>query len=188
MQMNLKGIFVSLVIIFDVASMSSQRQEEKKDLFKHASDHKFDVSNFLSSTAGFLPIPIIITEPAVGYGGGAVLTYFHKKKIGDKRPLGLSPTITFGGGAYTQNGTWAGFLGHQGSYNKDKIRYLGFAGYVSPNLSFYGPGLGDIAEKEYVFNMEGFCYSYKNFYSKSQRKTPLFVGFNYLYFQQQYQL
>lgn len=158
--------------------VSAQKNES---LFRHKSDDKFDASNFLNSTAGFLPVPIIITEPAVGYGGGAVLAFFHKKKKGDKRPLGLSPTITFGGGAYTQNGTWAGFLGHKGSYNKDNIRFLGFLGYVSPNLTFYGPGLGDVTDKKYVFNMQGFV-TLQEFQIRVRKEKPLFIGLNYMYF------
>ena len=54
-----------------------------------------------------MPVPIIITEPAVGLGGGFALAYFHKRKgeQGD-RPKGLSPTVSFSAGAYTSNDTW----------------------------------------------------------------------------------
>ena len=31
-------------------------------------DHAFDISNWLGSKKGFLVVPSIITEPAVGYG------------------------------------------------------------------------------------------------------------------------
>jgi hypothetical protein len=34
-------------------------------------------SGMLDSPAGLLPVPIIITEPAVGYGGGLAVLYFH---------------------------------------------------------------------------------------------------------------
>lgn len=176
------NIKYDLLIIIIIGTLSfSCFGQEKKQLFRHSSDGKFDASNFLNSTVGFLPVPIIITEPAVGYGGGLVLAYFHKKKTEDGRPLGLSPTITFGGGAYTENGTWAGFLGHQGSYNNDNIRYLGFLGYVSPNLTFYGPGLGVVTEKKYEFNMEGFL-TLQEILFRVQKETPLFVGINYTYF------
>ena len=33
-------------------------------------DGKLDISNYLSSTTGFLPAPIIVTEPAVGFAAG----------------------------------------------------------------------------------------------------------------------
>ena len=35
-------------------------------------DGQFDMSNYLASAQGFLPVPIIITEPAVGFGLGAI--------------------------------------------------------------------------------------------------------------------
>lgn len=95
--------------------------------------------------------------------------------------MGLSPTITFGGGAYTENGTWAAFLGHQGSYKKDNIRYLGFAGYVSPNLTFYGPGLITGIERKYAFNMKGFV-TLQELLFRVKKEIPLFVGMNYTYF------
>ena len=33
-------------------------------------DGKLDASQWLAGRTGFLPIPIIISDPAVGYGGG----------------------------------------------------------------------------------------------------------------------
>src|SRR4030095_3297560 len=38
--------------------------------FRDPEDGYFDVSNFLSTRVGFLPIAMPITEPAVGYGLG----------------------------------------------------------------------------------------------------------------------
>ena len=32
---------------------------------------QFDLSYFLENPRGFLPIPTVVTEPAVGYGGGS---------------------------------------------------------------------------------------------------------------------
>ena len=38
--------------------------------FRDPQDGALDVSEWLASKTGFLPVPIIITEPAVGLGGG----------------------------------------------------------------------------------------------------------------------
>src|SRR4051812_1728701 len=46
-------------------------------LFRDPEDGAFDVSNFLSTRVGFLPIAMPITEPAVGYGLSLGLTFFH---------------------------------------------------------------------------------------------------------------
>ena len=40
-------------------------------------DGRFDMSNWLLRNKGFLPVPMIITEPAVGYGGGLGVIFFH---------------------------------------------------------------------------------------------------------------
>ena len=41
--------------------------------FKDPEDGAFDMAQFLLSKHGFLVVPIVITEPAIGYGGGVSL-------------------------------------------------------------------------------------------------------------------
>ena len=43
--------------------------------FTNPGDGMFDVSEFVIDHKGSLAVPIIITEPAVGYGGGAALVF-----------------------------------------------------------------------------------------------------------------
>lgn len=52
-------------------------------------DGKMDISNYLSGKTGFFPVPIIITEPAMGFGLGAAVAYFHPPKEidADEHPL-----------------------------------------------------------------------------------------------------
>ncbi|KPJ99259.1 MAG: hypothetical protein AMJ60_05580, partial [Desulfobacterales bacterium SG8_35] len=50
------------------------------DQFMDPHDSKFDVSQWVLDKKGVLPVPIIITEPAVGYGAGAALLFFHAKE------------------------------------------------------------------------------------------------------------
>lgn len=168
------------LMAFFILILFSLNAQEKKEMFKSEEDGAFDVSEFLNSKTGFLPVPIIITEPAVGYGGGLVLAYFHNKKEGDKKAKGISPTFSFGGGAYTENGTWMAFGGHQGSYLNDRIRYLGVLGYVSPNLTFYRNN-GDVFDGEYEFNLKGFLIL-QEFLYRIKREIPFFMGLNYTYF------
>jgi hypothetical protein len=49
-------------------------------LFRDPQDNGFDVSGFLDTRTGFLPIVVPITEPAVDYGLGVGLTFFHKTR------------------------------------------------------------------------------------------------------------
>ena len=43
--------------------------------FIDPSDGYLDMSDWLVNKRGFLPVPIVITEPAVGYGGGVALMF-----------------------------------------------------------------------------------------------------------------
>jgi len=104
----------------------------------------------------FIPIPIFITEPAIGYGLGAALGYFHKKRDEADAPKGsLAPALTADSGskagrrqkepptisgiaaAYTEKGTWGVGVGHTASWKKDTIRYAGAIGYAHIVSTFY---------------------------------------------------
>ncbi len=173
------GFSYLLLVIFLFLTNHIESQSFK-DMVRDSVDGSIDVSEFLNSTTGFLPVPIIITEPAVGFGGGLVLAYFHKDRGENKENKGLSPTISFGGGGYTSNDTWFTFLGHQGSYLKDRIRYLGALGYTSVNLTYYGrPNF--INEGKYEFNMKGLMFFQELLY-RINKNTPFFAGLNYMYF------
>ncbi|WP_416000063.1 hypothetical protein [Citrobacter portucalensis] len=65
-------------------------------------DGMVDMSRYLQENPyGFLPIPLVITEPAVGYGGGLFLHGKGRQVDGQFIPPAMS---AFGGGG-TQNGT-----------------------------------------------------------------------------------
>ena len=113
-------------------------------------DGQLDMGEYLAENAyGFLPVPILITEPAVGYGGGFTGIFLHesdeqrekrKKLAAQSRDGGaqlLTPAITAVGGFATENGTWMGFIAHRRTWNNDSIRYLGGAGYGDINMTFY---------------------------------------------------
>jgi len=103
-----------------------------------------------------IPIPIFITEPAIGYGLGGAVGYFHKKKDdtdSEKDSLApaltanstskagkrqkVPPTISGVAAAYTEKGTWGFGVGHSASWKKDRIRYAGVAGYAHIVSTFY---------------------------------------------------
>ena len=57
-------------------------------------DGMFDMGEYLAENAyGFLPIPVIITEPAVGYGFGVVGMFLHEteEQKERRRKLAMSP-------------------------------------------------------------------------------------------------
>jgi opacity protein-like surface antigen len=116
------------------------------------------------SKGSWLPIPIFITEPAIGIGLGAALGYIHPRAeeagtlstvatpqsvggtgSGRKRP----PDISGVAAGYTDNDTWAAGVGHSASWRRDRIRYVGAAAYADINASLYP------ADRELGFNLEG---------------------------------
>jgi hypothetical protein len=102
-----------------------------------------------------LPVPILITEPAIGYGGGAALLWF-RESLGERRAQGrLTPPDIFGGAlAATENGTTlVGALGMV-TFADEYWRWRGFIGRPDVNLDFYG-GAGD--DLKIGYNLEGWA-------------------------------
>ena len=106
---------------------------------------KLDATEFLLSGGGFAPIPIVITEPAVGFGFGVAPAFFHdfnhrgmnKGELTLEQKLEYPPSASAAIGAYTTNGSWIAGGAHIGSYRKDTIRYTGVVAYADLNLKFY---------------------------------------------------
>lgn len=107
-------------------------------------DGMLDGSRYLSEVPmGFLPVPMLITEPAVGNGLGVAGIFFHesdeqkKQRVSGSAPAILPNNITVAGLGATENGTKAAGLGHMGFWYDDRVRYRGFALYPDLNLDFY---------------------------------------------------
>ncbi|HET7536808.1 MAG TPA: BamA/TamA family outer membrane protein [Candidatus Didemnitutus sp.] len=116
------------------------------DQFKDPDDGTFDMSQFILSKHGFLVVPIIITEPAVGYGGGAAVVFFDyapDPPPGAPPPKRYAPpSLTAVVGGMTENGTWFGALAYRGIWRDDTLRYLGVVGRAHAVLKYYGNGGG----------------------------------------------
>jgi len=108
-------------------------------------DGQFDMSNWLLDAKGFLPVPIIITEPAIGYGGGVMALFFREsmrevasQKTEDGR---LTPPDIYAlGGAATENGTKLGVAGGMVYFDEGRYRWRGGISRMSVNLDFFGIG------------------------------------------------
>ena len=100
-----------------------------------------DLSEHLLTHKGVLPVPMIITEPALGTGLGVSAVYFQEsiserlKKSDHFSP----PNISLLGGFKTENGSKGVFGGAFRSFSQDQYRYLGALGKLSINLDYYGP-------------------------------------------------
>jgi hypothetical protein len=160
-----KAFFFVNLLVASLSLFGGRAHASFLDDFKDPKDGALDMSQMLDSPAGFLPVPIIITEPAVGYGGGLGLLYFHGSAKGDadgseadwETPRRFEvPNISAVAGMGTENGTWAAGGGHFGSWFKDRLRYLGAAGYASVNLKFYGIGRIDLSNRPLEYNLKVF--------------------------------
>ena len=105
---------------------------------------ELDLSEHLLTHSGFLPVPIIITEPAIGFGGGLAAVYFDesiKNKASRKSSANQfsPPNISLIGAFKTENGSQGAILGGFRSFADDQYRYTGGIGKVSFNLDYYGP-------------------------------------------------
>lgn len=123
----------------DVAAAAERPTREGRARFFDPTDGQLDLSYFLEDPHGFLPIPIIVTEPAIGYGGGGAAMFLRpRREAGDE---GFArPNISAVGGIATQNGTWAAFGGDSSRWLDGRLRTLVGAGTGTANLDFYGLG------------------------------------------------
>ncbi len=119
--------------------------EGLRERFTDPEDGAFDASEYLLDHRGVLPVPIIITEPAVGYGGGLALAWFSESirdAAAKAQPGGriTPPNILGVALAATENGTKFGGIGARASFEQDTWRYRGGAAAMNVNLDFYGVG------------------------------------------------
>ena len=141
-------ILLAAVATILLLASESSRSNPMADWFREnmidAQDGMIDMSDYLSGASGFFPVPIIITEPAVGVGIGAAVAYFHPPKDIDAsvHPHSGPPSISVGFAAVTDNDTKLGGGAHLGSWRDDHVRYLGALAAADINLKFF-PNLGE---------------------------------------------
>lgn len=191
----------------DVASGASTNapvaKPSMKEMIIDPEDGQLDMSEWLSTAKGVFPVPIIITEPAVGYGGGLTLVFLHDsienraEEMKTRHPDGSikrlpPPSVSGVFGMGTENGTWAAGGFHRGIWKEDSIRYTGAYLHIAPNYDYYGtPGSpipaesipvsfdGDLLFQQLVFRLgesdffAGSGYSYMNSDANLNTERPL---------------
>jgi len=150
-----KIIALLLLVSFNCSSLIAQNvQTEEKDLFTSAEVGAFDVSDYVRTCYGFLPVPTIITEPAVGYGAGLNVMFLHDT-FNSVKERKLPPSISGIFVAATENGTKAAGAYHLDFWKKDTIRSTTFLGAVDVNINFYLRDIGiDMKLKGYFAYQE----------------------------------
>lgn len=187
MRSVLSGVHLALALTFlmSSASWAGGLSDWIENNLIDSQDGKLDASDYLASTKGVLPVPIIITEPAVGFGLGLALAYFHPSNDLDpeQHPHNGPPSISVGFGAKTENGTYLYGGAHMGSWKNDHARYTGALAKVNANLTVYNDNREDglLFGDGIPFNIEGeFLFQQLQLRLK---ESNWWIGGNYLFFQ-----
>jgi hypothetical protein len=121
-------------------------------LFTDPVDGAFDAGAFILSRQGFLPVPMLITEPAVGYGAALGLIFLRYPEgeasaghtaaapaAGEAKPRVALPDVTGVVGGATENGTW--FVGgaHLENFHDGAGRSVTALARAHAELTYYGP-------------------------------------------------
>ncbi|WP_281298399.1 BamA/TamA family outer membrane protein [Flavobacterium limnophilum] len=170
-------------ILFSAGTFLMQGQQ--KISFKDSLDHKLDLSDWVISAKGFIPVPILITEPALGGGGGLMAAVFIKPNTpyldsidGKLVKTRVKPNIYGGAGGYTANGTWlvGGFT--TGAIKKWRANYRVATGLANVNLNFYRD-FPTIGECSFEFNMKTIPFS--AYLIKQINRSSWYAGLDYLF-------
>jgi len=166
---------IVLIILLTLSLFGDSNQTKGLSFFDEK-DGNLDLSDYLSQAYGFLPVPTIITEPAVGLGLGVGLIYLHDNFTGKKLdsgrvvPASMSGVIAMG----TENGTKFGGAFHIGYYYDDDLRTVSFVGMPNINIDTYTANGNAISS-----NMKGLL-AYQAIKARIL-DTDLFLGAGYLY-------
>ena len=162
------------------ATATDSRLREGRARFFDPEDQQFDLSYFLENPRGFLPIPIVITEPAVGYGGGVVGMFLRPRPEAGQE--GWSRPDIAGVGAFgTQNGTWGAFAGDASRWFDGRLKTLAGIGTGRVNLDFYGQGLDLPALDRGVRYSLQFSGAVAQASWQLAPKSPWWLGLRYVY-------
>src|SRR5882672_11504785 len=150
--------------------------------FRDPESGEIDLSRFLATPRNFLPLPLIVTEPAIGYGGGLAGMFLRPRKAAGSEGF-ARPNLSIVGGIATENGTWAAFAGDSSHWFDDRVQSLAAGGTGQINLDFYG--LGDTSDSldEPVRYSLDFTLALVQGSWKLTPKSPWSIGLRYVYAQ-----
>lgn len=177
-------ILVLMTLLLIGTGVAAQKQKKHISL-KDSLDGKFDLSDYIIDANGFVPVPYIITEPALGGFGGALVPIFIRKRPpyidtinGQAVRTPVAPDLTGAVAAYTVNKTWMLSAFRSGTLIKSRIKYTIGGGYSNVNMSFYRT-FDRLGEKELKFNIRAIPGILQA--TKRIGKSHWYAGFKYLF-------
>jgi len=148
--------------------------------FRDPQDGRLDLSRFLAQPRAFLPVPLVVTEPAVGYGGGLAGMFVRPRK--DAGTEGYArPNMSLAGGLATENGTWMAFAGDSSHWYDERLQTLAAFAGGQLNLDFYGLGdATDSLDQPVSYELD-FSLALIQGNWKPKAKSPWSLGMRYVY-------
>jgi hypothetical protein len=119
--------------------------------FKDPEDGRFDVSGFLDTAHGFMPLLVPITEPALGYGAVGAAVFISGGTLGE----GQRPNIATVGALRTDNGTRGWFGAHLGTWADGRVRTTIALADIDLNLEFFGLGGDRVSDAGLGYSVKG---------------------------------
>lgn len=150
----------------------------KGSKFRDPKDGQLDISQFLAMPHRFLPVPIVITEPAVGYGGGMAGLFIRPRK--DAGDEGYArPNMSVAGAFGTENDTWGAFAGDASRWIDGRLESLLAGATGDVNLDFYGLASSDTPVR---YSLE-FSLAFLQGNWHFSKDSPWSAGLRYIYAQ-----
>ena len=148
--------------------------------FRDPEDGQFDLSRFLAHPRAFLPIPLVVTEPAVGYGGGIAGMFVRPRKAAGSEGY-ARPNMSVVGGIATENDTWMAFGADSSHWFGDRLQTLAAAGVGELHLDFYGLGdASDSLDDPISYELDVSLGMVQGNW-KPKAKSPWSLGLRYVY-------
>lgn len=163
-----------------VLQVGHAQQPPEPSRFRDPDDGQLDVSSFLAKPHGFLPVPVVITEPAIGYGGGLVGMFLRPRKQAGEQGW-ARPNISAVGAIGTENGTRAAFAGDASRWLDGRLKTLAGGGGGHINLDFYGLGTNSASLDEAIRYTLDFDLAFVQGTWQLKPKSPWSIGLRYIY-------
>lgn len=185
-----------IFLIYAAATTAAQEEAEeapaaegeKKSFmsqFKDPEDGMLDLSQWLlDNIVGFMPVPIIITEPAVDNGVGVAGVFFHKPKDDQMKADAagnlILPNVSAVAVAVTGNDSWLVGGGHFRNWSNDRYRYSITGGYADINLDWFGSDDFPILSDGVRFNAQGMMLGQQFLRRISESRWYLGAGWDFM--------
>lgn len=180
---RLKVLLATFFLLW-ISGLSAQQDstlgktEKKKLTFKDPEDGALDLSQFLLEAHGVLPVLIPITEPAIGYGGGAALLYFHNRK--KKYDTYVPPSVSGVAGLATENKTWGAGVFHRHIFGENRVRTMTAVFKPDVRINYFGNNNPVLEENPVSIRMDSWVVLQK--VEARLGDSNFYAGASYSYF------